>query len=144
MTKSKICLMILIFFICYLFRLNQIMNLQFQDLLCWSHPSILFYVKRLISYAWYTCDMFLLFSIYTVLSCLAKSNNRLGQYLIRIWLCDRLTVSGRRLSQYWKMVGGSNDSISTYHKREILQGPYQVVWPLPADVNKDSVSAEFL
>ncbi|XP_059452431.1 heat shock protein 16 [Corylus avellana] len=48
---------------------------------------------------------------------------------------QKLTVSGRRLS---------NDSISTYHKREILQGPYQVVWPLPADVNKDSVSAEFL
>ncbi|XP_062153049.1 uncharacterized protein LOC133861315 [Alnus glutinosa] len=64
---------------------------------------------------------------------------------IRVEVDDqKLTVSGRRLSQYWKVVGCSNDSISTYHKREILQGPYQVVWPLPADVNKNGVSAEFL
>ena len=58
--------------------------------------------------------------------------------------CDRLTVQGRRLTQYWKLSSFSNDSIFAYHKQEILQGPYQVVWPLPANVNKDSVLAEFL
>lgn len=67
---------------------------------------------------------------------------------LNVWwcmqFCDRLTVQGRRSTQYWKASGFSNDSISAYHKQEILQGPYQVVWPLPANVNKDSVSAEFL
>ncbi|KAB1206651.1 Small heat shock protein C2 [Morella rubra] len=56
---------------------------------------------------------------------------------------QKLTVRGRRSTQYWKMAGISNGSISAYHKREISQGPYQVVWPLSTDVNKDSVSAEF-
>ncbi|KAB1216715.1 hypothetical protein CJ030_MR4G023694 [Morella rubra] len=55
----------------------------------------------------------------------------------------RLTVRGRRSTQYWKVAGSSNGSISAYHKREISQGPYQVVWPLPTDINKDSVYAEF-
>ncbi|XP_050248838.1 uncharacterized protein LOC126696102 isoform X2 [Quercus robur] len=64
---------------------------------------------------------------------------------IRVEIDDqKLTVQGRRSTQYWKVSGFSNDSISAYHKQEILQGPYQVVWPLPANVNKDSVSAEFL
>ncbi|KAL4622347.1 hypothetical protein ACB092_06G290600 [Castanea dentata] len=64
---------------------------------------------------------------------------------IRVEVDDqKLTVQGRRSTQYWKASGFSNDSISAYHKQEILQGPYQVVWPLPANVNKDSVSAEFL
>jgi HSP20 family molecular chaperone IbpA len=58
--------------------------------------------------------------------------------------CDRLTVTGRRSTQYWKVADRSNDSISTYHKQEILQGPYQAAWPLPAHVNKDNVTAEFL
>ncbi|KAK4599596.1 hypothetical protein RGQ29_009583 [Quercus rubra] len=64
---------------------------------------------------------------------------------IRVEIDDqKLTVQGRRSTQYWKLSSFSNDSISAYHKQEILQGPYQVVWPLPANVNKDSVSAEFL
>ncbi|KAL0002176.1 hypothetical protein SO802_015957 [Lithocarpus litseifolius] len=64
---------------------------------------------------------------------------------IRVEVDDhKLTVQGRRSTQYWKVSGFSNDSISAYHKQEILQGPYQVVWPLPANVNKDRVSAEFL
>ncbi|XP_023887656.1 uncharacterized protein LOC111999776 [Quercus suber] len=64
---------------------------------------------------------------------------------IRVEIDDqKLTVQGIRSTQYWKVSGFSNDSISAYHKQEILQGPYQVVWPLPANVNKDSVSAEFL
>lgn len=64
--------------------------------------------------------------------------------LISVAICDSLAVKGKRSTQFWKVAGSSNDSISTYHKREILQGPYEVVWPLPPDVNKDSVSAEFL
>ncbi|GMY08888.1 Small heat shock protein C2 [Fagus crenata] len=64
---------------------------------------------------------------------------------IRVEVDDqKLTVTGRRSTQYWKVADRSNDSISTHHKREILQGPYQAVWPLPAHVNKDNVTAEFL
>ncbi|CAI9278839.1 unnamed protein product [Lactuca saligna] len=33
---------------------------------------------------------------------------------------------------------------SAFHKREILEGPFEIMWPLPFDVNPDSVSAEFL
>uniref|UniRef100_A0A5B6YJY7 SHSP domain-containing protein n=1 Tax=Davidia involucrata TaxID=16924 RepID=A0A5B6YJY7_DAVIN len=63
---------------------------------------------------------------------------------IRVEVNDQtLTVTGKRSTQWWK-VESSNDSISAYHKREILQGPYQVVWPLPRNMNKDGVSAEFL
>ncbi|CAN1123062.1 Small heat shock protein C2 [Linum perenne] len=35
-------------------------------------------------------------------------------------------------------------ALPTYHRREILQGPYQIMWPLPSCTNKDSVSAEFV
>ncbi|XVE86316.1 hypothetical protein DITRI_Ditri18aG0026000 [Diplodiscus trichospermus] len=65
---------------------------------------------------------------------------------IRVEVDDRsLTVTGQRSSQSWKLAAGCpNDAISTYHKREISQGPYQVVWPLPTNVNRDSISAEFL
>ncbi|KAI3710576.1 hypothetical protein L2E82_40360 [Cichorium intybus] len=38
----------------------------------------------------------------------------------------------------------SDGTRSAYHKREILEGPFEAVWPLPFDVNSDSVSAEFL
>ncbi|XP_059664981.1 uncharacterized protein LOC132311200 [Cornus florida] len=57
---------------------------------------------------------------------------------------QNLTVAGKRSTQWWKVESCSNDLISAYHKREILQGPYQVVWPLPPNVNKDGVSAEFV
>lgn len=59
-------------------------------------------------------------------------------------VCDRLIVTGNRATQWWKLASCSNDSISAYHKREILQGPYQVVWTLPANANKDRVSAQFV
>lgn len=42
------------------------------------------------------------------------------------------------------MAGSLSDSTSAYLRREIVQGPYEVVWPLPVNVNKDSVSAEFM
>ncbi|EXB80840.1 hypothetical protein L484_020098 [Morus notabilis] len=64
---------------------------------------------------------------------------------IRVEVDDKkLTVAGKRSTQYLKVAGCTNDSISAYLRREIVQGPYEVVWPLPANVNKDSVSAEFL
>ncbi|XP_043813925.1 uncharacterized protein LOC110620896 isoform X2 [Manihot esculenta] len=49
-----------------------------------------------------------------------------------------LLVRGKRSIQK------SEQSISAYHKREILLGRYQVVWPFPSNVNRDNVSAEFL
>ncbi|KAE8694444.1 hypothetical protein F3Y22_tig00110783pilonHSYRG00248 [Hibiscus syriacus] len=65
---------------------------------------------------------------------------------IRVEVDDhKLTVTGERSSRCWKVASDSlNDSTAEYHKREILQGPYKVVWPLPANANRDSVSAEFL
>ncbi|XP_035540786.1 uncharacterized protein LOC108982757 [Juglans regia] len=64
---------------------------------------------------------------------------------IRVEVDDqKLAVRGIRSTQDWKVAGCSNGSISSYHKREISRGPYQVVWPLPAGVNKDGISAEFL
>ncbi|XP_021689581.2 22.7 kDa class IV heat shock protein isoform X2 [Hevea brasiliensis] len=53
---------------------------------------------------------------------------------------QNLLVMGKRSTQGCYL----EKSISAYHKREILQGPYQVVWPLPSNVDRDSVSAEFL
>ncbi|OMO60962.1 hypothetical protein COLO4_33655 [Corchorus olitorius] len=65
---------------------------------------------------------------------------------IRVEVDDQnLIVTGQRSTQSWKVGAGcSNDLISTYHMKEISQGPYQVVWPLPTNVNRDNVSAEFL
>lgn len=62
---------------------------------------------------------------------------------IRVEVSDqKLTVMGMR--QAWKVSGFSNEPIVSYHKREITQGPYQIAWPLPTNVNKDSVLAEFV
>ncbi|GAU12397.1 hypothetical protein TSUD_253480 [Trifolium subterraneum] len=59
---------------------------------------------------------------------------------IRVEVDDqKLAIKGRR-----SIKGCPNDSFSSYHKKEILYGPYEVVWPLPAGVNKESISAEFL
>ncbi len=57
---------------------------------------------------------------------------------------QNLIVTGNRSTQWRKLASCSNDLISAYHKREILQGPYQVVWKLPANANKDTVSAQFV
>ncbi|XP_034700831.1 uncharacterized protein LOC117925833 isoform X1 [Vitis riparia] len=57
---------------------------------------------------------------------------------------QNLIVMGKRSTQWWKVASCSNDSIPAYHKREILQGPYQVVWTLPFNANKDRVSAQFV
>ncbi|KAK6259322.1 Alpha crystallin/Hsp20 domain - like 1 [Theobroma cacao] len=65
---------------------------------------------------------------------------------IRVEVDDQnLLVTGERSTQCWKGAAGcSNDLISAYHKNEISKGPYRLVWPLPTNVNRDSVSAEFL
>ncbi|KAJ1389597.1 HSP20-like chaperone [Sesbania bispinosa] len=64
---------------------------------------------------------------------------------IRVEVDDqKLCVKGRRSTSTWTVEGCPNASFSSYHKREILYGPYEVVWPLPTGVNKDSISAEFL
>ncbi|CAJ2634081.1 unnamed protein product [Trifolium pratense] len=65
---------------------------------------------------------------------------------IRVEVDDqKLSIKGRRSTSSWKVAGCPNaSSFSSYHKREILYGPYEVVWPLPAGVNKENISAEFL
>ncbi|XP_010925588.2 18.8 kDa class II heat shock protein isoform X1 [Elaeis guineensis] len=55
-----------------------------------------------------------------------------------------LTIIGKRSTQQHRMPNCAGNSNPVYHQREILQGPFRVVWPLPIDVNKDSVSAEFV
>nr|GMD35041.1 putative small heat shock protein [Ipomoea batatas] len=62
---------------------------------------------------------------------------------IKVEVSDQnLMISGNRPTP-WKVATYLCDSVSAYHKRDILQGPYQLAWPLPSNVNKDSVSAEF-
>ncbi|XP_073058351.1 uncharacterized protein [Primulina eburnea] len=52
-----------------------------------------------------------------------------------------LIVSGNR-STLSCGVGSCNSNKSAFHKQEIAQGPYQVIWPLPTDADKENVSAE--
>lgn len=56
-------------------------------------------------------------------------------------LFNSLTVKAKRSDKHWKVTGHPNGA---YHRREYGEEPYQVVWPIPSDVNKDSISAEFL
>ncbi|XP_060189730.1 uncharacterized protein LOC132618747 [Lycium barbarum] len=63
---------------------------------------------------------------------------------IKVEVSDKsLIVSGNRSTQC-KVAAYLNGLVSAYHKREIVQGPYRVFWPLPSNANKDSVSAEFV
>ncbi|CAM8896571.1 unnamed protein product [Rhodiola kirilowii] len=57
---------------------------------------------------------------------------------------ENLVVMGKRANQWWNITSCSGDSLSMYHKKGITQGPYQVEWPLPADANRDTVSAQFV
>ena len=64
---------------------------------------------------------------------------------IRVEVDDlKLCVKGRRSTSSWTIAGCPKASFSSYHRREILYGPYEVVWQLPSGVNKDRISAEFL
>ncbi|XP_058760303.1 uncharacterized protein LOC131633622, partial [Vicia villosa] len=65
---------------------------------------------------------------------------------IRVEVDDqKLSIKGRRSSSSWKVAGCPNGcAVSSYLKREIPYGPFEVVWPLPIGVNKDNISAEFL
>ncbi|EYU31626.1 hypothetical protein ABFS82_13G040400 [Erythranthe guttata] len=49
-----------------------------------------------------------------------------------------LIVNGTRKN--WSC--GAACSNKSYHTREISEGPYRIVWPLPTNANKDNVSAE--
>ncbi|KAL7129096.1 hypothetical protein ABFS83_13G040800 [Erythranthe nasuta] len=49
-----------------------------------------------------------------------------------------LIVNGNRTN--WS--SGAACSNKSYHTREISEGPYRIVWPLPTNANKNNVSAE--
>ncbi|KAG8386765.1 hypothetical protein BUALT_Bualt03G0183000 [Buddleja alternifolia] len=53
-----------------------------------------------------------------------------------------LIVTGKRSNWSCGAKSCPNKSASSYHKREILEGPYRIVWPLPTNANKEKVSAE--
>lgn len=57
---------------------------------------------------------------------------------------ESLIVKGKRSIDLQKVARSSDSSISGYHKMGIFQGPYHVAWPLPTNVDKDNVSAEFV
>ncbi|GJR63604.1 hypothetical protein Tco_1505766 [Tanacetum coccineum] len=38
----------------------------------------------------------------------------------------------------------SDRTSSSYYKRDVLEEPFEITWPLPFNMNPDSVSAEFL
>ncbi|XP_052177329.1 uncharacterized protein LOC127791470 [Diospyros lotus] len=63
---------------------------------------------------------------------------------IRVEVNDQsLTVTGKNSMHCWTMAS-SNETMSAYHKMKVSHGPFQVVWPLPSNVDKDHVSAEFV
>ncbi|KAL5989810.1 hypothetical protein ACLOJK_010704 [Asimina triloba] len=65
---------------------------------------------------------------------------------IKVELNDRnLIVTGKRSTPSRKMMRNvTEDMDPEYLQKEISRGPYQFVWPLPADVDKHGASAEFM
>lgn len=65
---------------------------------------------------------------------------------IRVEVDDQsLTITGKRvMQQQWRNLMSFRDLNLIYHRKEILQGPYEVIWPLPKDIDRDRVSAEFV
>ncbi|XP_047321092.1 uncharacterized protein LOC124925163 [Impatiens glandulifera] len=64
---------------------------------------------------------------------------------IRVEVDDHnLTINGKSLTHSCKSVNSTTDLFTTYHKREILHNPYQVMWPLPANANKETISAQYI
>ncbi|XP_027171381.1 uncharacterized protein LOC113770952 isoform X1 [Coffea eugenioides] len=57
---------------------------------------------------------------------------------------QNLRVTGYRSIDWGKVASCSIDSTSAYHRREISPGPYEIVWPLPKNVNKENISAELV
>ncbi|KAL3848710.1 hypothetical protein ACJIZ3_010592 [Penstemon smallii] len=58
---------------------------------------------------------------------------------------ESLIVTGNRSSSWScrsSSVCSNKSAASSYHKKEILQGPFRFAWPLPTNANKDNVSAE--
>lgn len=63
---------------------------------------------------------------------------------IRVEVSDKnLMVIGRRSIQCGVSNCSSENTTAAYNPRETAKGPYKIVWPLPTNVNKDSVSAEY-
>lgn len=61
---------------------------------------------------------------------------------IRVEVDDkRLVITGKRSTEWWR---DGNNKYAVYHKRELSEGPYCVAWQLPANSNRDAVSAEFV
>ena len=54
---------------------------------------------------------------------------------------ERLVVTEQCSIEWWR---DGNEKYAVYHKREISEGPYHVVWHLPSNNNKDVVSTEFV
>ena len=54
---------------------------------------------------------------------------------------ERLVVTEQCSTEWWR---DGNEKYAIYHKRELLEGPYHVVWHLPSNNNKDVVSVEFV
>jgi len=68
----------------------------------------------------------------------------LGVSASTIWVKvndERLVVTGQSSTEWWR---DGNKKYVVYHKWELSEGPYYVVWHLPSNINKDVVSAEFV
>ncbi|OAY67676.1 Small heat shock protein C2 [Ananas comosus] len=57
---------------------------------------------------------------------------------------QNLTVTGERSIQQQTVQIYPENCRPKYHQKQILQGPYRVVWALPNDANKDNVTAKFV
>ncbi|XP_020100910.1 uncharacterized protein LOC109718867 isoform X1 [Ananas comosus] len=57
---------------------------------------------------------------------------------------QNLTVTGERSIQQQTAQIYPENCRPKYHQKQILQGPYRVVWALPNDANKDNVTAKFV
>ncbi|CAA0813302.1 alpha-crystallin domain 32.1 [Striga hermonthica] len=61
---------------------------------------------------------------------------------VKVEVIDQsLVVKGNRSNWSYGDVSPSK-SASCYHRREIIQGPYRIEWPLPTNANKGNISAE--
>lgn len=59
-------------------------------------------------------------------------------------IAHSLVMTGKRSTSLLQMASGSKGLSPKYHKKEISEGSYKVVWPLPSEVKKEKVSAEFV
>nr|GEW40090.1 integrase, catalytic region, zinc finger, CCHC-type, peptidase aspartic, catalytic [Tanacetum cinerariifolium] len=78
-----------------------------------------------------------------------------GKYLLQIELpgisisdirveVDNTTLTVQTTKGRTTAYSLSDRTSLSYYKRDVLEEPFEITWPLPLDVNPDSVSAEFL